>query len=87
MNLQFMDKFYFWINVQLLEKLCTRSEFYEKNLLKNVFGFKNEVKSIQILGYKDGLTVSMQLTEEIVKTVHLPQTPTVKNSNEWAIYG
>ena len=29
----------------------------------------------------------MQLTEEIVKTLHLPQTPPVKNSNEWAIYG
>ena len=38
------------------------------------------------MGCNDGLTVNMQLTEEIVKTVHLPQTPPV-NSNEWAIYG
>ena len=37
--------------------------------------------------YNDGLTVNMQLREEIVKTVHLPQTPPVNNSNEWAIYG
>ena len=39
------------------------------------------------MGYNDGLTVNMQLREEIVKTVHLPQTPPVNNFNEWAIYG